>query len=193
MAITNSFKTAVSNGDIKSVRIMMKDSLLVDPTAQAYDTLYDCVRNSEIKDLYDKHDNRELVADKSAWDDNYMDKLMVQVVGNFSQERIDHLKKVVAHLRPPEESPLQHDSGPAPRPTQSTKSPHKKQSEYQRGKEEARRNGSYRGTKIVTGALTGAVVGGAIAVAAGATVIGGVTLGATVGGITIAIMTNGGK
>ncbi len=32
MAITNFFRNAVSKGDIRGIRIMMKDSMLIDPT-----------------------------------------------------------------------------------------------------------------------------------------------------------------
>lgn len=98
MAITNAFINAVAAGNVRGIRIMMKDSLLVDPTFAEFNQMEQYARN--INGLYDEHDGRELKEDEASWNDDYMNKLMVQVVGNFSHKRISRLKEIVRHLRP---------------------------------------------------------------------------------------------
>ncbi len=98
MAITKSFMDAVARRDVKIIRIMMKNSLLIDLTFQEYSKMGKLAAN--VPGLYDEHDGREFILDRTAWDDDYMDELMVQVVGNFSHERLDHLQEVIRYLRP---------------------------------------------------------------------------------------------
>ena len=64
--------------------------------------------------LYDPHDGKQFTEDSSKWNDDYMNKLMVEVVLNFSHERVDHLKDVVHYLRPvPKKVPaLAHEDNP---------------------------------------------------------------------------------
>ena len=98
VAVPNAFREAVENGNVIGIRIMLKDSLLVDRSFKSFDEMDSFA--SQYINIYDKHDGRELIHEESLWDDNYMNKLMVQVVRNFSRERVDLLKKVVRKLRP---------------------------------------------------------------------------------------------
>ena len=95
--ITNAFYEAVNSANLRMVRIMMKDSLLVDPTFKQFSEM-DSIASKKLKNLYEKHDGRELNMDKASWNTDYMDTLMVQVVSNFSRERVEHLKKVVSYV-----------------------------------------------------------------------------------------------
>lgn len=199
MAITNSFKKAVDDGDVKDIRIMMKESLLVDPSFADFNEKSSYAKN--ILGVYVAHDGRELNSDESTWDDNYMDKLMSQLSTNFSQERVGHLKKVIRKLRPvaarPQTQTTTSYSGGSQRHSSYSDSSRQQaprsQSNYQEQKYRDQRSGSYRGAKIAGGAVTGAVVGGVIAAAASVTVIGGVAIGAVAGGVVVAIATNGEK
>lgn len=56
MALTNAFYEAVSSGLIRRVRIMMKDSLWVDPTFAEFEDMEKVA--SKLNGLYDKHDGR---------------------------------------------------------------------------------------------------------------------------------------
>ena len=184
MALTNAFFEALNGKNIRRIRIMMKDSLLVDPTFAEYAEMEKAA--ASLEGLYDAHDGRELIEDKSQWNDDYMDTLMVQVVNNFSHERLEHLKKVVRYLNPVKENPARpksHVSGAASA----------NKSGYQKQKERDQKNGSYLGAKIATGAVAGAVVGGVIASAVGATVIGGVVVGGVVGGSAVTLAAHGGR
>lgn len=96
--ITDSFKKAVSSKDVLGLRIMMADSLLIDPSFSNFEEMYRLAKN--VPGLFDPHDGQEFVNNKSLWNDDYMNKLLVQIVNNFSHERLDHLKEVIRTLRP---------------------------------------------------------------------------------------------
>ena len=184
MALSNSFYEAVKEGNVRRVRIMMKDSLLVDPTFTDFKNMVKAA--SSLTGLYDTHDGRELISDEQQWTDEYMDKLMVQVVNNFSHERIEHLKNVVRYLRPVREL---HPTS-SKRKTEHCTDHQTKSSSYQEQKYRDQQNGNYRGTKIVAGAVAGAVVGGVVASVVGVTVVGGVVAGALVGGAAAVTVSN---
>ncbi|MFE8697679.1 hypothetical protein ACFYKT_15175 [Cytobacillus sp. FJAT-53684] len=156
-----------------------------------------------MKELYDDHDGRVLNYEKSSWTDHYMNELMVQVVGNFSRDRIDLLKKVVRHNRPvaissqgasraSEQFGAAYGSG-----RQKVGSGNQTTSTRQ-GAGGGQGNHSLRGysysnrsAKVACGAIAGAAVGGAIAAAASVAIVGGAVAGAVIGGVTVAIATNG--
>lgn len=192
MALTNAFYEAVSSGNIQRVRIMMKNSMLVDPTFTEFNDMENASQNLE--GLYDKtHDGRELNYDKNTWDDSYMDKLMVQVVGNFSHERVEHLKDVVKYLRPTEsQSYEKHQYSERVTNNQATNGQtYIQHPTHEKHKYHDQENYFDRGTKIIGGAAIGAVAGGAIAAVASASVIGGVAIGAVAGTVAVTVMTKG--
>ena len=114
MALTNAFYEAVQSGNVRRVGIMMQDSLLVDPTFTEFNAMEKAA--SSMAGLYDEHDGKELIEDRNLWNDDYMDKVMVKILSNFSHERIDHLKEVVRYLRPvaktvvPKKEPTSHQT-----------------------------------------------------------------------------------
>jgi hypothetical protein len=187
MAITDAFRKAVSSGDIRGVRIMMKDSLLVDPSFIEFNEMNNFAR--DLSGLYDKHDESELNNDKSAWNDDYMSEVMVQVVYNFSRKRIEHLKEVVRKLRP------DYADSQQPASAERTDTSKNKSSQDQEKHNEKRKyqyeqdNRVHRGTKIAGGATAGAVAGGIIAKFVGGPVIIGVAIGAVVVGTAVALAT----
>ena len=175
MAITNSFRNAVTSGDVQGLRIMMKDSLLVDPTFDEFEKMNNLARG--VTGLFDPHDGREFEINQSLWDDNYMNKLMVQVVGNFSHERVNHLKDVVRHLRPATKRQQPPPSGGGGNTTkrESPKS-------YKEQKRQDEREGRIINKKVVAGGIAGGVVAGAIVA-----VVGGSTTAVVVGAATGAL------
>lgn len=99
MPLGNAFHQAVESNNIRRIRIMMKNSLLVDPSFKEFHEMEKATRG--VKGLWDEHDGgKEFITDKSKWNNDYMDKVMVKVVSNFSHERINHLKEVVRYLIP---------------------------------------------------------------------------------------------
>lgn len=97
MTITQEFRDSVKNRDNRMVRIMLKDSLVVDPTFREFNEMLK-IAESDITDLYDEHDGEVLKYEESRWTKGYMDEQMVQVVYNFSKERVDLLKRICKHI-----------------------------------------------------------------------------------------------
>lgn len=97
MAITKEFVEAVENGKLLRVRIMLKDILLVDPTATKFEEM-ESYANSKIGNLYDEQDEEKLNYDVTCWDEDYLNEQMVNVVNNFSKERIALLKDMVRYI-----------------------------------------------------------------------------------------------
>lgn len=97
MALTKEFIEAVENGKKTRVRIMLKDTMLVNPSLQAFEEMISYANNI-MTDLFDWHDGEELIDDSSEWDEDYMNQQMVSVVTNFSKERVELLKKMVKKL-----------------------------------------------------------------------------------------------
>ena len=190
MALTNAFYEAVRSGDVLSVRIMMQDSLLVDPTFEEFHDMEKAAAG--MKGLYDKHDGKKFIEDRSQWNNEYMDRVMVKVISNFSHERLDHLKEVVRYLRPVKERVASRTREAENR--RSYGRPGK--SSYQEEKRRCQERGDYLDAKIGIGVVAGAAVGGVAASVAGASaagIIGGIAAGAVVGGVAAALIVNGGK
>jgi len=97
MAITKEFIEAVESGKTLRVRIMLKDILLVDPTAAKFDEM-EAYASSVLDNLYDDHDDESLNYDVTGWSEDYLNEQMVAVVNNFSKERIELLKGMVRHI-----------------------------------------------------------------------------------------------
>lgn len=97
MAISKDFIDAVQAGKLMRVRIMLKDSLLVDPTATIFDEMSNYAQK-EMNNLYVLHDGEKLNYDVSSWNEEYLNEQMVVVVNNFSKERINLLKSMVRIL-----------------------------------------------------------------------------------------------
>ena len=97
MAITNEFIEAVESKKMMRVRIMLKDSLLVDPTATQFEEM-EHYAIEKLGNIYSDHDGEELNYDESSWNEDYLNQQMVIVVNCFSKERIDLLKKMVRFL-----------------------------------------------------------------------------------------------
>ena len=97
MAVTKEFMEAVQSGKQMRVRIMLKDSLLVDPTAVQFEEM-ERYASQHMGDIYAAHDGEKLDFDVTAWTKDYLNQQMVAAVNNFSKERVDLLKSMVRYL-----------------------------------------------------------------------------------------------
>lgn len=97
MALTKEFMDAVQEEKLIRVRIMLKDSLLIDPTGAQFDEMEKYASGS-MADLYTEHDGEPLSFDVGTWNEDYLNQQMVTVVNNFSKERIELLKGMVRYL-----------------------------------------------------------------------------------------------
>lgn len=185
MALTNAFNEAVAAGNLRMVRIMMKDSLLLDLTFKTFKDMETAA--SSLSGLYEPHDGREFKLDTADWTDDYMNDLMVQVISNFSHERVQHLQDVIRYLRPAPE--------PVHRPAPSSQPEYhepKGKVTYEEQKRRDQENGAYIGAKIAAGAVVGAAAGATIAAVASVTaagVAGAAAVGAVAGGAAVYVIT----
>ena len=160
MAITQSFRDAVDNNEIRKVRIMMKDSLLGDPTFHEFNEMEKIA--SILPGLYDEHDGSQLETNEEKWNKDYMDSQMVKLIRNFSHERVNNLKDVIRKLYPVNTT-TSDDNSKSEKFT--SRYEHQKEMSYKEAMEDDMRNGDYRGTKIAVGAVIGAGVGAVVAAA----------------------------
>ncbi|WP_281884880.1 hypothetical protein [Paenibacillus sp. YYML68] len=196
MTITSAFRNAVASGDVLSIRIMMKDSLLVDPTFTEFNEMERYTQ--AVNGLYDEHDGRTLEDDPSAWNDDYMSRMMVQIIGNFSRKRIGHLQKIVRHLRPVDarqQTRVSIDSTAGNSSGHSTyRQPYSGSSQtipnYHQQKWLDSRNNRIRTTRVTTGVVGGGLVVGTATAIAGGSIVAGAAVGAIVVGAVVYIATN---
>ena len=97
MAISQEFMETVDMGKTLRTKIMLKDSMLVDPTLITFEEMISYAED-KMPDLYDEHDEEVLKYSVGDWTESYLNAQMVAVVGNFSRERIELLKNVVRYL-----------------------------------------------------------------------------------------------
>lgn len=94
--IANEFISAVDSNDLLMARIMLKDSLLVDPTFKDFNAMLAYAESKT--DIYEEHDGEILKNDASAWSKDYMNEQLVQLVNNFSRERVALLKRICGKI-----------------------------------------------------------------------------------------------
>lgn len=202
LKLSEAFYNAVNDGKVTRVRIMMEDSLLIDTTFESFNEMEKASKNME--GLYDTYDGKTFVLDKSLWTEDYMNTLMVEVINNFSHERIAHLKDVVRYLYP---LPTTSSESKTSSESMSSTGTHGKgysgsgrksasgETAYQKQKHIDQENGSYIGIKVATGAVIGGVALGTIAAITGGSVFGwaaaGAAAGAVAGGVFAAASKNG--
>ena len=94
MALKEGFKQAVAAKEKIRVRVMLKDSMLIDPTLTSFEEMLVYAEERMIP-FYDKHNGEVLFEDSANWTEQYLDKQMVAMISNFSVERISLLRKMV--------------------------------------------------------------------------------------------------
>ena len=105
--VSPEFEKAVSERNLLLTRIMLKDSFVLDPTFAQFEEMLDYAK-PYFPDLFDPFDGEILEDDSSKWDEALMNKELVQLISNFSEERVDHLKMVVAKVLKPKSTQLKN-------------------------------------------------------------------------------------
>lgn len=95
--ISPEFRMAVDSKNLLRVRIMLKDSFIVDPTLTQFNEMQDYAKR-KLPDLFVPFDHGILEDNPLKWDKAVMNMELVQLVNNFSKERVAHLKKVVVKV-----------------------------------------------------------------------------------------------
>lgn len=88
------FNSALKSGNLLRTRIMLKDSLIVDPTFTQFNEMLAYARR-DLPGVVVPHDGEALENDRSKWTKDLMNMELVEIVNNFSDVRIEHLKKII--------------------------------------------------------------------------------------------------
>lgn len=99
MVLTKKFEEKVYNHDLLSVRIMIKDSLLADPTFNKFDEMISFAEKNIGPTLWES-----LEGDIYDWNkepsNDALDKELVLLVENFNKDRVKTIKKMIEILYP---------------------------------------------------------------------------------------------
>lgn len=93
-SISPEYRAVVNSRNILRARIMLKDSMVVEPTFSQFDEMLSFARRV-IPEIIVPFDGEVLEPDSSQWTRELMNMELVQIINNFSEERIAHLKKVI--------------------------------------------------------------------------------------------------
>lgn len=95
--VSPDFKATISEKNLLRARIMLTDSFVVDPTFNQLDEMLFYARTN-LPNLFVPFDGETLENDVTKWNEDVMNEELVQLVTNFSETRINHLKRVVAKV-----------------------------------------------------------------------------------------------
>lgn len=117
MAISREFQNAVKEKNILRIRIMLKDSLLIDRSFYMFKELLECTEKHGVKVLMDAEDSLER-ADKP-WTVDLMNSELVSLVNDFTKEHIQYVMEIIREILPVEkierQSSLDRESYNEPR------------------------------------------------------------------------------
>ena len=88
----------IKNGDISIIRVILKNSMLSDPSFKEFYTIKKLASN--MKGLYEEHEYfQPFEKDRSKWNIHYMNVQLNDLMYNFSHERINHCLEIITYLR----------------------------------------------------------------------------------------------
>lgn len=94
---------AVAKRNITNIRSVLKSCMSQDPnfSRNIYQEALEYILSNSIarENLFDQPDN-ETFKGKQEWDKSYLDSVMGDLLFNFSEERINHIKEVGRYLYP---------------------------------------------------------------------------------------------
>lgn len=97
MALTREFIEAVTQGNLLRVRIMLKDSLLVDTSFEQFKEMLSYAE-PRLKDLWVSNDEDDEEFSQSP---DELNNILVGLVNNFSKRRVTHLMGLIHKIYPP--------------------------------------------------------------------------------------------
>ena len=93
MSVSAEFMDIVAQGDKNAVRTSLANYMILDKSYKLFDESFSYA--SSKMDIVDEHDGQELTSDREKWTKEYLSEPLVDVVINFSKERISHIKQVI--------------------------------------------------------------------------------------------------
>lgn len=95
--ISREFREAIAHKNLSLSRIMLKNSLMVDPTFAQFNEMLPYAKR-QFPDLFVPFDRGKLENDPTKWNINVINEEAVQLISNFSLERLEHLKRIISHV-----------------------------------------------------------------------------------------------
>lgn len=93
------FIDAVKNGEVKSVRMMLSNELLLDPRGKTFSEMLQYAKDN-LPNLFEENKplDFEIPEDKSLWDDDFMFKVKKYLNNNFSYEKLGLFEAVAMEV-----------------------------------------------------------------------------------------------
>lgn len=85
--------TAVSDGDVLTIRLFLSNELLLDPRGRSFKKMLAYAEMS-IPELYEVHDGEVFVENQSLWDNSTLFSVKNDLDSNFSKERLYYFERV---------------------------------------------------------------------------------------------------
>lgn len=95
--ISPEFKSTIANKNLLSARIILKNSLLIDPTFDQFEKMLTYAKD-RIPNIVVPFDGGTLEDDQLKWNQALMNTELIELVDNFSNTRISHVKKVISKV-----------------------------------------------------------------------------------------------
>lgn len=95
--ISREFEETIKSGKPMAVKSVLLDYLIMDRTFQKFDEALEAAKKLNIIVPYA---GDPIEKDSQKWDKEYLNMQKVELMENFSEERIEHLKAVIAKVMP---------------------------------------------------------------------------------------------
>lgn len=94
MSVSSEFKSVVEQGDLIAARSYLTNYLIGEDDYSLFDEAL--AYASERLPVIQEDDGSDIEENKSLWTKDYLNGLLVKVVSNFSEKRINHIKEVAS-------------------------------------------------------------------------------------------------
>lgn len=95
--VSAEFKKTVDSGNKLRTRIILTNYVISDPSFKTFDASLAYAKRN-IQDFMDTHDGEKFEDDTSKWTKDYLNKQLNNLVDNFSQERVNFVRKLAKHI-----------------------------------------------------------------------------------------------
>ena len=96
MGISQAFCDAVKKRDIMIIRIMLKDSLIIDKSFGKFSEMREYAERHNV-DFWDKKDSGFIRCEKP-WNEKLLDREMSALISHFTQERVLYIKEMIREV-----------------------------------------------------------------------------------------------
>lgn len=97
MEISDKFRTAVREKDILTIRVMLKNGLLIDTTFHVFESMKSYVESQNVQfwSISQQVLNKK---DESLWSKSLLDEELAILIRDFTEERLEYIKLLIKHI-----------------------------------------------------------------------------------------------